>query len=67
MSAGKALAIVKQIDSDSYTDEEKAMAIYIAMKMPTLMSVTKAELITAIKWLWDRAYEFVDEKEGAEE
>ncbi len=67
MNAGKALAIVKQINSDKYTDEEKAMAIHIAMNMATLMCVTKLELIEVIKWIWHMAYEFVEEKEVAEE
>ncbi len=35
MNAGKAMAIFMQIDSDKFTDEEKAEAIYVVMKMPT--------------------------------
>lgn len=58
MNHGKAMAIVKQINSDKFTDEEKAYAIYLVMDMPTIMSITKAELVDAIKWLWHRAYEF---------
>lgn len=67
MNAGKALAVVKQIDSDKYTDDEKAMAIHVVMNMPTIMSITKAELVKAMKWLWDKAYEFVENEEGADE
>lgn len=62
MNAGKAMAIVKQIDSDKYTDEEKAEAIYVVMNMPTHMSITKDEMIKAIKWLWNRCFEFVVEQ-----
>ena len=62
MNAVKAMAIVKQIDSDKYTDEEKAEAIYVVMNMPTHMSITKYEMIKAIKWLWNRSYEFVVEQ-----
>ena len=67
MSKGKAMAIVKNIEKAECTDEEKAYAIYLVMNMATHMSVTKDELITAIKWLWHRAYEFeaeVEEKVG---
>lgn len=67
MNAGKAMAIVMQIDSDKFTDEEKAEAIYVVMKMPTHMSITKDKMLSVIKWLWNRSYEFVEEKEGAEE
>lgn len=67
MNAGKAMAIFMQIDSDKFTDEEKAEAIYVVMKMPTHMSITKDTMLSVIKWLWNRSYEFVEEKEGAEE
>ena len=67
MNAGQALAVFKQIDSDKYTDEEKAMAIYVVMNMPTHMSITKDEIFKVVKWLWNSFYEFVEEeKEGAE-
>ena len=67
MNAGKAMAIFMQIDSDKFTDEEKAEAIYVVMKMPTHMSITKDKMLSVIKWLWNRSYEFVEEKEGTEE
>ncbi len=61
---GKAMAIVKDITSDRFTDEEKAEAIYLVMNMATHMSITKDELINAIKWLWHIAYEYVEEMVG---
>lgn len=67
MNLIQALAIVKNINTVECTDEEKAYAIYLVMNMATHMSITKDELITAIKWLWHRAYEFeaeVEEKAG---
>ena len=64
MKHGKAMAIVKQIESDKYTDFEKAHAIYLVMNMPTHMSITKDELINAIKWLWHHSWEFKAETEG---
>ena len=65
MNHGKAMAIVKQIDSEKFTDEEKAYAIYLVMNMPTHMSITKDELINAIKWLWHYSWEII-EAEGIE-
>lgn len=56
MSKGKAMAIVKNIETFDCTDEEKAYAIYLVMNMATHMSITKDELITAIKWLWHNCY-----------
>ena len=67
VNAGKAMAIFMQIDSDKFTDEEKAEAIYVVMKMPTHMSITKDKMLSVIKWLWNRSYEFVVEKDIKEE
>lgn len=58
MSTGKAIAIVKDIQRTDVTDEEKALAIYVVMEMPTHMSITKDELINAIKWLWHYSWEY---------
>ena len=58
MSTGKAIAIVKNIESTDFTDKEKALAIYVVMNMPTHMSITKDELINAIKWLWHYSWEY---------
>ena len=58
MSTGKAIAIVKNIQSTDFTDKEKALAIYVVMNMPTHMSITKDELINAIKWLWHYSWEY---------
>lgn len=66
MNAGKAMAIFKQIDSDKYTDEEKAEAIFVVMQMPTHMSQTKDEAFKVIKWLVGKCFEFVIESEGDE-
>ena len=58
MSTGKAIAIVKNIQNYECTDTEKAHAIYVVMNMPTHMSITKDELINAIKWLWHYSWEY---------
>lgn len=57
MNVGKACAIFEQLDSDKYTDEEKAVAIYKVMNMPTHNSITKAAMLKAIKWFFDKCYE----------
>lgn len=64
MNKGKAMAICLQINSEEFTDEEKAEAIYLVMNMPTHMSITKDNMIEVIKWLWNQNYEWV--KEGEE-
>jgi hypothetical protein len=61
---GKAMAIVKNINTVNCTDTEKAHAIYLVMNMPTHMSITKDELIKVIKWLWHYSWEFKVEMVG---
>lgn len=60
MNIGTACAIFEQLDSDKYTDEEKALAIYKVMNMPTHNSITKADMLKAIKWLLDKCYEITE-------
>lgn len=59
MGKGKAMAIFMQINSEEYTDDEKALAIYIVMEMATHMSITKDMMLDVIKWLWNKSFEFV--------
>ncbi len=61
---GKQCAIFCNIDSEKFTNEEKALAIYDVLKMPTHLSITKDSMIKVIKWLWDQLYEI---KEVVEE
>ena len=65
MNIGRAVGIVKNISNENYTDNEKGLAIYEVMNVPTINSVTKDELVKAIQWLWHKAFEFEDE-DGAE-
>ena len=66
MNYGKAMAIFIQIDSDKYSDIEKALAIFKVMNAPTHMAVKKDDMLNVIRWLWNNLYEIeVDEKEGA--
>ena len=58
MNTGKAMAVFLQINSNNYSDEEKAEAIYHVMNMPTHMSIKKDDMLNALKWLWHCVYEF---------
>lgn len=59
MGKGKAMAIFMQINSEEYTDNEKALAVHIVMEMATHMSITKDMMLEVIKWLWNKSFEFV--------
>lgn len=58
MDIKRAIVIFNNIQSDLFTDEEKATAIYEVMNMPTHMSIKKETVFNALKWLWYSAYEF---------
>lgn len=60
MNIGKSTAIFEDINSDEYSDEEKALAIYDVMKMPTHNGVKKDSMLSVIKWLWHKIYEIED-------
>ena len=62
MKIGYARAVFEDINSDKYSEYEKAMAIYRVINMETHNSVTKASMLEAIRWLWDRHFkiEFVE-------
>lgn len=63
MNIGNAVAIFCNIESNDFSEEEKALAIYEVLNMPTHMSIKKDSMLTVIKWLWDRNYEMVGETE----
>lgn len=50
MNTGKACAIFKQIDSDKYSDAEKLEAVREVVEMPTHNGVTKATMLTVLRW-----------------
>ena len=64
MDIGRAMAIFNNINSDKYSVNEKAMAIYRVMHMETHNAVPKASMLEVIRWLWDRQFELV---EGADD
>jgi len=57
MSIGKACDIFAQIDSEKYEDDEKAMAIYHVLKMPTHNGISKDKMLSVIKWLFERQWD----------
>ena len=57
MNIGKAYAIIKQIDSDQYTDDEKGTAIMLIAQMPTHNGVTKKDLLKIVWYLLNFFYE----------
>ena len=63
MDIGTAMAIFNNINSDKYSVNEKAMAIYRVMHMETHDAVTKASMLEVIRWLWDRQFELVEGEE----
>ena len=60
MNIGKACAIFVQINSDKYTDNEKAIAIYDVLQMPTHNGITKDRALAVAKYLFNKIYEVED-------
>lgn len=60
MNISRATAVFEDINSDEYSDEEKALAIYEVMKMPTHNGVKKDNMLSVIEWLWHKSYEIED-------
>lgn len=57
MNIVQAVTIFKHIRNDKYTDEEKHEAVLIVAGMETVKSISKENMIEALRW--------VVEKEGA--
>lgn len=60
MNISRATAVFEDINSDEYSDGEKALAIYDVIKMPTHNGVKKDSMLSVIKWLWNKCYEIED-------
>lgn len=61
MSVNKAVAIFTNINSNDFTDDEKAIAIHQVVNMPTHNSITKNVMLEVIKFLWNKLYEIQEE------
>lgn len=66
MNIGKACAVFEQIESDKYSDDEKLRAIWAVLDMPTHNGITKNEILTAFRWLFNYAAEIDPEEEEEE-
>ena len=56
MNIGIAISIFEDIESEEYTEEQKAIAIRKVLDMPTKNSITKDQICTVLNWLWKQNY-----------
>ena len=56
MPLGTARSIFEDLDSDAWTDNAKAMAIYRVLNQANMDGVSKEALRTACWWLWSFAF-----------
>ncbi len=54
MNIGKACAIFEQIEADKYTEQDKLQAIKHVLEMPTYNGITKDEILSAFRWLFNQ-------------
>ncbi len=57
MKLREARHIFKSVNSEEFTDFEKVRAIGEILGLVTHMSVTKDEITTAFRWLYDKVAE----------
>ena len=62
MNIGKAVAIFRDIFRPGLTDIERGEAIKKVLDMETHNSITKAEMLQVIRYLWNMVYEEEDKK-----
>lgn len=58
MNNGKAVAIFKEINSGSYEDDEKLIAIGQVLNMDTHNSISKNEILNVLKWFYEEFTEW---------
>lgn len=59
---GKAIAVFKTIENEKWSDNERIEALCAVADMPTLNSITKYEMQTALKWILDQTVVEVEEE-----
>lgn len=62
MSIGKACRIFMDIDSDTYTDDEKGTAIYEVLNMTTHNGITKDAMLKVINYLLRFVFDVPEEE-----
>lgn len=60
----RAVTIFKCVESADFLDADKVIAIYDVMNMPTHNGITKAEILTALKWLWNHVFYLANENKA---
>lgn len=58
MTKAEATDIFRDLSSDRYSENEKAVAIYEVVTALNHSRVTKQELIDALNWLWHQHYKW---------
>ena len=61
MSIGQARAIFENLDKPNCMMECKGLAIRTILDMATHNSITKAQLLKAMDWMWNQIYEIEEE------
>lgn len=61
MSVSKAMIIFTNINSNAFTDEQKAIAIHQVVNMATHNAIKKDDMLEVIRFLWDKLYEIEEE------
>lgn len=52
-----AFALFKDIQNPGFSDLEKGAAIKVVMDAATHNSITKADMLLVIRWLWNMVFE----------
>ncbi len=56
MDKGTAIKIFNNIFDDTYTIEEKGLAIRKIIDMETHNSVSKSKMLVAMNWMWEQIF-----------
>lgn len=57
LNKDEAYMIFNDIENDKYSENEKIIAVYVIMNMETHNSITKADMLNAVRWMWNLHYE----------
>lgn len=63
MDKGTAIKIFNNIFDDTYTIEEKGLAIRKVIDMETDNSIRKSKMWVAMNWMWEQIFELKQENE----
>lgn len=61
MNTGRAKAIFDNIENATESMEEKGLAIRTVLDMETHNSVTKAQILKVMDWMWNQIFEWEQE------